>query len=31
MAGELLGYNEQLLKRAIKHGALIEIKVLEDD
>lgn len=31
LASELLGYKERQLKQALKHGALIEIEVQEDD
>ena len=31
MAGALLGYSDQQLRQALKHGALVEIEVQEDD
>jgi hypothetical protein len=31
MARELLGYSDNQLRQALKHGALIEIEVQEDD
>lgn len=31
LASELLGYKKQQLKQALKHGALTEIEVQEDD
>ena len=31
MARELLGYSNKQLRQALKHGALIEIEVQEDD
>ncbi len=31
LAGELLGYGNKQLRQALKHGAVIEIEVQEDD